>query len=572
MTPLENSLYVASVAPVLAIVVSTVLRPAVSARWNAILLALSGIGGVVAGAYGAVAETPFTMAVPMFYGMTIALDRFSAIFFLGISLAIAVAGLCALSQIGKHHDAGNVRMLGILGGLLVVSLQWTLLAGNIIGFVTAWATMMLAAFLLQRIVRNTAETTGLQFLAIAQVSTIAIASGLFVLSSGALFSDFGTLAYVAGQLSVTNLIVAYGLLFLGFAAAMGAFPFHRGFISAVTHVPAHIAVLFRGGLSGVALYGFIRCILFILPPLSIWYSLPVAVIGALTMLCGAFCALNEKSVQRIVAYLSVSSIGLTALMVAGAMAFQALAIYDAMNVMLFAAFIQLTINVIATSGLFLVADVIGSDLHTSGGLAKTLPKFTITTFVLLFGTVGFPPSAAFTSIWMAGSTFQAMFSSAPVAAIALLVVGILSIFLMIAAILRVIIGVFFGESRGGVDARVSEPSDAQLAPIVLLALLTFVSGFALPQLLVSIGADPLTDSAGTFNGGIVTAFGTLRMGTIGLLVLGIGGVKWYFRDSILERLPSFETIEKWRLSCMNRMSFGSKFTKLWNGALEKLRR
>lgn len=571
MTPLENSLYVASVAPVLALVVSVFLRPAVSARWNTILLALSGIGGVVAGAYGAVAETPFTIGVPMFYGMTVALDRFSAIFFLGISLVIAAAGLYALSQAEKHLESGHARIFGILGALFVIGVQWTLLAGNIIGFVTAWATMMFAAFLFQRVGYDPAEKAGLSFVAIAQGSTLAIASGLFILSSGALFSDFGTLAYLSGELDLTLLIVGYGLLFFGFAAGMGIFPFHRAYISASVTVPAHVAVLFRGGLSGVALYGFIRCILFILPPLSIWFSLPIAVLGAFTMLCGAMGALNAKQIHRIVAQLSIASFGFTAVMIAGAMAFQSLAVYDAMNVMLFAAFIQLTVNTIATSGLFLAADVIGSNIDSSGGLAKTLPKFAVTTLILLFGAIGFPPSAVFTSIWMTGSTFQAMFANAPVVAVVLLIVGIVSLLFMIAAVLRVVIGVFFGESRNAEGVRV-EPTDRQLVPIVLLALLTLVSGFALPQLLVFIGADPLTDAAGTFRGGIVTAFGTLRMGSIGLLILGVACIKWYFRESILERLPSFETLEAWRTNYAHRLGLGARFTKLWNGALEKLRR
>ncbi len=566
MTPFESSLYVALVAPAVALVVALFFKKGITARWNPILLAVSGIGGAVAGAYGAVVETPFTMVVPMFYGMTIALDRFSAIFFLGISVVVAAMGLFAMAYSAKHQEeASKLRNMGIATALCVIGTQWVMLAGNIVGFIAAWEVMMLAVFFL--ILNHDADqkaSVASSFFSGALLCSVAITAGFFILSSGALFSDFGTLAYLAGQIDPQTLAIGYGLLFFGFAATVAIAPFHRWFASTVSAVPSHIGALIRASLSGVAFYGFIRCILFILPPLSLWYTLPVFIVGVLSMLIGAFKSHGEVDIKRIISAMSLQNFGVVFLMIGGAMALQALAEYDAMNVMLFAAFIQMTVNTIATSGLFLVEGSLPSgSIMNLGGLAKRMPKLTVATAILLAAAVGLPPFATFTSAWMftttLGTVFHALETPFAVTAIVLLVLFVLSMIIAISAALRFFMAVFLGTSRSVSDETVSEPSDAALTPIVLLALLALLSGFALPQLLVMMGADPLTQDAGTFMGGVVTAAGTLRMSIIGLVILAIIGVKWHFRSKWIHRIPSFEAIEACRVRCITKCKIGDRF-------------
>lgn len=566
MTPFESSLYVAFVSPVVAIIVALFFKKAIASQWNPLLIALAGIGGTVAGAYGAVAETPFTVAVPMFYGMTIALDRFSAIFFLGISIVIAAVGMFAIAYNAKHQNEDvKLRRMGIGTALCVIGAQWVMLSGNIVGFVTAWEVLMLAVFFL--ILNHKSEnspTVAMQFFAGALLSSTAIIAGFFILSSGALFSDFGTLAYLANQIDPQTLAIGYGLLLFGFAATVAAVPFHAWFANTVSAVPSHIGALLRATLSGVAFYGFIRCILFILPPLSLWFALPVLIIGALSMIVGALRSHAEIDVKRIISAMSVQNFGVVFLMVAGAMAMQSLAQYDAMNVMLFAAFIQMTVNTIATSGLFLVEGSLPSgSIMNLGGLAKRMPKLTVATATLLAAAVGLPPFATFTSAWMftttLGTVFHALETPYAVTAIVLLVLFVLSMIIAVSAALRFFMAVFLGVSRSGSDEAVSEPSDAALTPIVLLALFALLSGVALPQLLVMMGADPLTSDAGTFMGGIVTAAGTLRMSVVGLVVLVAVIIAWYFRAKWTHRVPSFEAIEVCRVKIIGKVTPTDRF-------------
>lgn len=93
-----------------------------------------------------------------------------------------------------------------------------------------------------------------------------------------------------------------------------------------------------------------------------------------------------------------------------------------------------------------------------------------------------------------------------------------------------------------------------------------------------MGADPLTSDAGTFMGGVVTAAGTLRMSIIGLVILAIIVVKWYFRSKWIHRVPSFEGIEAYRIRCVakckvgDRFKIGSKCKALCTRALQKFHR
>ncbi len=549
MTTLETSLYVACVAPVLAIVVSALFKEPFAHRWSMLLLALTGIAGAATGAYGAIAEEPLTQTISMFYGMTVAIDRFSAIFFIGMSLAIAVAGMYGAYRGSDAHHRGST----IAAAVFIIGAQWVLLSGNIIGFLAAWAVMMLAVFFM---------SSTLRVFAIAQTSVISLAAGFFLLSSGALFSDFGTLAYLTAQATPLFLAIGYGLLLCGFVAALGAFPFIRWSHRMFAQLPPHLSALVRAVLSAAAFYGFIRCVLFILPPLSIYFAIPIIAIGVLTMLIGAYRSMNVMNVSSYASHVSMQSIGLTMLMMGGAMTFQALMQYDAMNVILFATFIQLTMSILATSGLFLAADI---GAHTK--------KSAIATLILLCCAIGLPPFATFTSLWMLASGFSsALALSTPITIVIIVTLAITIILSLISAFRFCIFALLPSFSSTTTDAATPRCSDEQFAPIAILAFFCVISGFALPQLLLAVGADPLTDAAGTFNGGIVTSLGTLRMGIIGVAVAGVVAILWYFRAAWIDQLPSFASIEAQRTRVIDRCNCGNRCRKLFDRIREKFHR
>lgn len=561
MTTLETSLYVALVAPVLSIVVSIFSKEAFVQRWSALLLALSGIAGAVTGVYGAVAEEPLTQTVPVFYGMTVAIDRFSAIFFVGMSLAIAAAGIYGAY---RQSNAPYHRGATVAAALLIIGAQWILLSGNIIGFLAAWAVMLIAAFsmVVIHVEPSMRQSIALRLFAVAQLSIMALAAGFFLLSSGALFSDFGTLAYLTAQATPLFLAIGYGLLLCGFVSILGAFPFICWSHRVLTQLPAHFSALVRAVLSTVALYGFIRCVLFILPALSVYFAIPVIAIGVLTMLIGAYQSVNAMRASLYAAHVSTHGFGLTMVMLGGAIAFQALAQYDAMNVLLFATFIQLTMSVITTSGLFLAADI---GAHTK--------KSAIATLILLCCAVGLPPFATFTSLWMLASGFSsALALSMPITIIIIVTLAITIILSLISAFRFCIFALLPSLSSATIDAATPQCSDEQFAPIAVLAFFCVISGFALPQLLLALGADPLTDAAGTFNGGIVTSLGVLRMGIIGVAVAGVVAILWYFRAAWFDRLPSFASIEAQRARIAARCTCGNRCRKLFDRIREKFHR
>jgi NADH-quinone oxidoreductase subunit N len=116
----------------------------------------------------------------------------------------------------------------------------------------------------------------------------------------------------------------------------------------------------------------------------------IAIISALSMVIGAFGALAQNSVKRILAYSSISNVGFALIGVAAGAE-------DGASALL----VYMTIYVIATLGVFggvlalrrggVAIDQV-SDLN---GLSKLKPGMTLGLVVLIFSVAGIPPAAGF---------------------------------------------------------------------------------------------------------------------------------------------------------------------------------
>lgn len=531
MTLYELCFAIALGAPMVAIIVSLVLNRPDTSKWNSWLLAASGVAGIIAAGSAAISEEPISQALPLFYGMTIAIDRFSAIFFISFSLILATIGVFSSAIGPKLKGIVNLRILGIFTALFVIGAQWTFLAGNIIGFLAAWSTMIIATFALVLTDSSKAGTrSALRYLAIALVGLGALTAGFFLLTTGALFSDFGTLGYLASQIDSTTFAIAFGFLLTGFISMTSIAP---------SRAPSTVSALIFGSTTSIALYGFVRCILFIFPSLdSFWFTLPVLLIGAIAALGGGITALRQTDIKKMVAFMSISSLGIALMMMGCAMAFQSHALYEAMNVALFSMFIFVTAQTLTISGLFLASGLIGSILHTRdmnamGGLMKSAPKFSIATLLLVIAGAGIPLTTAFTSHWMLLTTlFSAPHPTGRYILGIGLVVAILgaSMILVTITLTKFFSKVFLGESKteeGTVS--IIEPEQTLLLPVAALGALSIAGSFALPQILDSIGAGPLTDIPGTFLGGIISTTLVLRPVVLVLVIAGCLLVTWLLK-------------------------------------------
>jgi multicomponent Na+:H+ antiporter subunit D len=191
------------------------------------------------------------------------------------------------------------------------------------------------------------------------------------------------------------------------------------------------------------------------------------VVGALTIVVGAFLALTQTNMKRMLAYSSVSQMGYIVLALGGDL-----------SLGIVAAGFHFFNHAVSKSQLFANAAAIEKELGTldmdqMGGLGSRMPVTAGTSAVASLSIAGLPPLAGFWSkllivlaLWKAGE-------------VAFAAVAILASLVTLAYFLSLQRRIFFGK-REDKWAKVRETSPGLLVPAVGLALVTIALGIGFP--------------------------------------------------------------------------------------------
>ena len=206
------------------------------------------------------------------------------------------------------------------------------------------------------------------------------ATGTYDLS----IASFHNMAGVIAKQSQTFQILLCLSFFIGFAIKVPMFPFHTWLPDAHVQAPTAGSVILAGILLKMGTYGFVRFLLPIFPNamqiLMPWF-LALAMIG---IVYGALVAMIQKDMKKLVAYSSVSHLGLCML---GLFALNPNGIMGAM--------FQMINHGISTSGLFLIVGIVYERRHVRqiadfGGLSKTMPIYATIFMIMTMSSIGLP--------------------------------------------------------------------------------------------------------------------------------------------------------------------------------------
>jgi F420H2 dehydrogenase subunit M len=189
-----------------------------------------------------------------------------------------------------------------------------------------------------------------------------------------------------------NIIFA-GLL-LGFLVKMPAFPFHTWLPDAHVEAPTAGSVVLAALLLKMGGYGLFRVILPILPNVDKAFVLLIAVIGVISIIYGAFLALSQKDIKKLVAYSSISHMGFVTLGTVAAIG--AIAPFYSLQGAMFQQFS----HGIITCALFMSAGTIQHTVGTRviadlGGLADRMPRFAVLMLAAFMASLGLPGMSGF---------------------------------------------------------------------------------------------------------------------------------------------------------------------------------
>ena len=257
-------------------------------------------------------------------------------------------------------------------------------------------------------------------------------------------------------------LAVFLLLLLGFAAKVPVFPLHTWLPVMAMEGPAAVTALVTGLKLGA--YGLIRFAVPLAPGAAAELHWLLAGLGTAGVLYGAVTALAQTNLRRMLAYSSLSHVGLVVL---GVASFNLQGLQGAV--------LQLLNFSVAAGGLFLLAGFLhqrtgSTDASDLGGVARTMPL--LASFFLLFGLagMGLPGTSGFPAELLILLSALRTHTGAGIAALAGAVVGA-------AYFLGLTRRVFFGPARHAAVLQAVDLRPRELAIVLVLALIVLAVGF-----------------------------------------------------------------------------------------------
>jgi len=172
--------------------------------------------------------------------------------------------------------------------------------------------------------------------------------------------------------------------FFGFAIKVPMFPFHTWLPYAHGQAPTIGSVILAAVLLKMGTYAFIRFSLPLFPDASVFFMYPVAILAIIMIVYTAMVAYAQKDIKQVVAYSSVSHMGVIIL---GTFALNVEGITGSVFLMI--------AHGIVSGALFLLVGVIYDRRHTKlmsefGGLAHVMPKYALIFGIMMMASVGLP--------------------------------------------------------------------------------------------------------------------------------------------------------------------------------------
>ena len=226
---------------------------------------------------------------------------------------------------------------------------------------------------------------------------------------------FDYLEWLKTPLSLEIQKQVFLLLMLGFAFKIPIVPLHTWLPVMAMQGPVSVTATLVGLKLGA--YGVIRYVVPLAPQAAQEFAWLLATLGAIGILYGAVAAMAQTNLRRMLAFSSISHVGLVIL---GISTFTQQGIQGAI--------FQLLNFVVISSGLFLITGLlhhrIGStDIISLGGAARYMPK--LTSFFLLFGlaSMGIPGTSGFPAEFLILYSAITTHTGAGLAALAAVVLG-----------------------------------------------------------------------------------------------------------------------------------------------------
>ncbi len=358
-------------------------------------------------------------------------------------------------------------LLATLGMLLLIS------ADNLIALYLGLELMSLALYVVAAFARDDvrASEAGLKYFVLG-----ALSSGMMLYGASLLYGFAGTISFtgIAAVVSGSAPIgVVFGLVFVlaGLAFKMSAAPFHMWTPDVYEGAPTPVSAFFASSAKVAAVAIMVRVTLTAFPAMTSQWRQIVVFLAIVSTLLGAFAAIGQTNIKRLMAYSSIGHMGfvLIGLAAASEEGVRGIAIYlvmySAMTLGAFAAILTMRVDGKPVENI--------SDL---AGLSRSRSATAFFLAMLMFSLAGIPPLGGFFA------KYYVLLPAVQAGLYPLAVIGVLASAVGAFYYLRIVKVMYFDE-----PAPVFDPSSRTVGGILALSTIFLLFFWVYPA--------PLMDAA-----------------------------------------------------------------------------
>ncbi len=276
-------------------------------------------------------------------------------------------------------------LLSTLGMMVLIS------AADLIMLYLGLELMSLALYVVAASNRDNAKSTeaGLKYFVLG-----ALSSGMLLYGASLIYGFTGTVEFagIAAAVTTGSVGIVFGLVFLlaGLCFKVSAVPFHMWTPDVYEGAPTPVTAFFASAPKVAALAVFTRVTLTAFPGIVPQWQQIVVFVSIASMLLGAFAAIGQHNIKRLMAYSSIGHMGfaLVGLAAGTAEGVQGVLVYMAI-------YVTMTLGAFACILSMRRDGQMVEDIADLAGLARTKPAMAFFLAVLLFSLAGIPPLAGF---------------------------------------------------------------------------------------------------------------------------------------------------------------------------------
>ena len=318
---------------------------------------------------------------------SVVIDDFARFFKILAFAGSAVTIVMSLDYLAAEKQQKFEYAILIL--LATVGMGMMISAADLIALYLGVELMSLSLYVVAASNRDSVRSTeaGLKYFVLG-----ALSSGMLLYGCSLIYGFTGTVSFAGIAKASSGIGLIFGLVFLfaGLCFKVSAVPFHMWTPDVYEGAPTPVTAFFAAAPKIAAIAIFVRAALSAFPNIVPQWQQIIVFVAIASMALGAFAAIGQRNIKRLMAYSSIGHMGFALIGLAPGTAegVQGVLIYMAI-------YLAMTLGTFAVILAMRRSEGMVEEIGDLSGLARSNPPLAFFLALLLFSLAGIPPLAGF---------------------------------------------------------------------------------------------------------------------------------------------------------------------------------